>query len=233
MKDLLDKIHSTGYWRVNIRPTIFIEDAIPNLTVAHELIEQCGVLLRGWDYPHFTNAEIINGADFIEGSSDFEGHKEYWRLYQSGQFIHHFACREDYEVDPNDLSRLSIRVPSPSGRYLSILSTLYSITEIFEFSSRLAVKDILSSNISISIKLFGMKDRQLFFYDRMRHLSFPKISRIEEITYEKEFTKEEILTQSAELAMKATIYIFERFNWRHQSDVFFPEEQKKLLERRL
>ncbi len=153
MKELLDKIHSTGYWRVNIRPIIFNEEVIPNLTIAHEIIEQSGVLLRGWDYPHFTNADIINGDDFIESSVDFEGHKEYWRLYQSGQFIHHFACREDYEVDPNDLSRLSVPAPSPSGKYLSILSTLYTITEIFEFASRLAVKDILSSNLSISIKL--------------------------------------------------------------------------------
>jgi hypothetical protein len=233
MSELLNKIHSTGYWRVNIKPTIFKDDVIPSLTAAHEVIEQCGVLLRGWDYPHFTNAEIINGEDYIEGSADFESHLEYWRLYQSGQFIHHFACREDYEVDPNDLSPLSVPTPSPSGRYLSILSTLYTITEIFEFSSRLASKDILLSNISISIKLIGMQERQLFFWDRSRYLSLPKISGVPEINFEKIFTKEEIISQSAELAMKATIFIFERFNWPHHSDVFFPEEQKKLLERRL
>lgn len=234
MDKILDKIHSTGYWRVNIRPFLFNENLIPSLTEAQQIIEKCGVLLRGWDYPHFTNSEIINGDKWIESSVDFSDHIiEYWRFYQSGQFIHHFCCSEDYELKPEKISTLSIQSPSPSGKYLSILSTLYTITEIFQFASRLASNDILSPTALISIELNGMQDRQLFFWDRSRHLRKPYISKIPTINFEEKYNKDLLIAESHKLAMKATIYIFERFNWPHHSDIIFPEEQNKLLERRL
>ena len=233
MNEILKKIHSTGYWRVNIRPIEFKKNTISSLTDAHQIMEKCGVLLRGWDYPHFTNAQITNGDDWIESSIEFEGHIEYWRLYLSGQFIHHFACREDYEVDPKNLSQMSVPSPSQSGNYLSILSTLFTITEIFEFASRLATQNVLSSPIFLSITLDGMKGRQLFFWERSRYLSKAYISGIDKISYEDKYTKEYLISDAPKISMRTTIHIFERFNWAHHSDILFPEEQKKLLERRL
>ncbi|MDW7681353.1 MAG: ATP-binding protein, partial [bacterium] len=120
MEEILNKIHSTEYWGINIRPIKFEDEIIKTLTDARELIDKCGVLLRGWDYPHFTHADIKNGNNWIESHVEFEGHIEYWRLYQSGQFIHDFACVEDYEVHPDEISNHSTRLLSPSGRYLSI-----------------------------------------------------------------------------------------------------------------
>ncbi len=233
MNKMIQKIHTSGYWRVNIRPIEFTQNVISSLTEAHEIIDKCGVLLRGWDYPHFTQAKIINGDDWIESSVDFEGHKEYWRLYLSGQFIHHFACREDYEVNPDDLSQMSVPSLSPSGRYLSILSTLFTITEIFQFSSRLATHNVLSSPTYLSITLSGMEGRQLFFWERARHLSKAYISNIDKISFEEKYSNELLISDAPKLAMLATIHIFERFNWPHYSNILFPEEQKKLLERRL
>ena len=233
MEEILKKIHSNGYWRVNIRPTQYDNSKISNLTEAREIIEKCGVLLRGWDYPHFTHADILNGDNWIESQVQFEGHIEYWRLYQSSQFIHHFACREDYEVKEDDISYLGLHSISPSNRYLSILSSFYTVTEIFEFASRLTQNGIFNSPLTISINLYGMKDRVLFFWERSRHLSRTYKSNFDEITFENEYPLDLIISDSAKLAMKATIHIFKRFNWAHDSDIFFPEEQKKLLERRL
>ena len=76
MNDILKKIHSKGYWRVNIKPTIFNEGLLKSYSNARAIIEKCGVLLRGWDYPHFTNAKIptvpirSNQPPHISGSRD-------------------------------------------------------------------------------------------------------------------------------------------------------------------
>ena len=86
MNDILKKIHSKGYWRVNIRPTIFNEGLVKSFSEARAIMDKCGVLLRGWDFPHFTNAKIINMNNWIESQVEFEGHIEYWRFYLTGQF---------------------------------------------------------------------------------------------------------------------------------------------------
>jgi hypothetical protein len=233
MSELLDKIHSKGYWRVNIRPTIFEIERIPNLTQCWNIIEECVVLLRGWDYPHIDRNKRVNREDFISSEVDFEGYIEYWQFHQSAQFIHHFSCVEDWVLDPSQLSPLSVPSRSPSDNYLSILSTLYKITEIFQFTSRLCSKQILNPSVELKIELYGMEDRQLFFWDPTRYLSLPKISQTERISLSRIYHPDDIITNAPQLAMDATIYIFERFGWERVSDQIFPEEQKKLLERRL
>ncbi len=103
MTERLDKIHSTGYWRVHIRPTQFETTRVESLARCHEILGDSSVRLRGWDYPHLGHRELANGEDWVESGADFRGHVEYWRFYQSGQFVHHFAFEEDYELDPDSL----------------------------------------------------------------------------------------------------------------------------------
>lgn len=231
MEDRLKKIHSKGHWRVNIHPTRFERSRIPTLTKCREILRNSVVQLRGWDYPHFDYDETTNGEDWIESSCDFQGLIEYWRFYQSGQFIHHFAFREDYELDPN---KLSMDVPpSPSGRYLSILSSLYRVTEIYEFAARLASKSVLSPAVEISIKLVGTKERQLFFWNPGRYLRKAYICQIPEMTLTNTYSMPDLLSHANELALDATGWIFERFNWAEVPRGVLSEDQKKLLERRL
>jgi len=231
MEERLKKIHSTGYWRVNIRPTQFDQFRIPSLRECREIVESSIVRLSGWDYPYLDPKETANGNDWIQSGRDFGRYVEYWQFYQSGQFIHHFACFEDF-TNPEELL-LYIERPSPSGHYLSILSTLYKVTEIYEFAARLASKDILSTEAEISIKLVGMDGRQLFFWSRSRYLSMDYICRIPEITFFKTYQISDLLTSASEFALDATVYIFERFNWTFIPRSLLAEEQKKLLERRL
>ena len=231
MEERLKKIYSTGYWRVNIRPTRFEQTRIPSLKTCHEIIESSIVRLSGWDYPYLDPEETANGDDWIQSGRDHVRYVEYWRFYQSGQFIHHFACFEDL-TNPSEMSQY-IEKPSPSGRYLSILSTLYKVTEIFEFAARLASKNILSPKAEISIKLVGMDGRQLFCWSRSRYLSMDYICRIPEITFFETYQISDLLTSAREFALDATVYIFERFNWTFIPRSLLAEEQKKLLERRL
>jgi hypothetical protein len=230
MKELLDKIHSRGYWRVLIRPTVFEIERISSLTQCKNIIEETMVLLRGWDYPHFDSSLINNNIDSIELGIEFMHHLEYWKFFQSGQFIHHFSCFEDYIINP---ATGELYFNFKEKCYLSILSTLYTITEIFQFTSRLILKEILKPNVELSIGLHGMQDRQLFFWERGRHLSSIYKSTIPDIVFNKIYSREQIIQSPAEVAMEVTIWIFERFNWSHESKVIFLEEQKKFLEKRL
>jgi len=233
MANIIDKIHTTGYWRIIVRPTIFKKDRISSLTQCKEILSDSVVSYRRWSYPYFNNSSVTNGLDYIEQSCEFGHHVEYWRFYQSAQFVHHFACSEDYYVNDKYLESLDIGEPSPSGKYLSILSTLYSITEIFQFVSRLCKKNIFETLVDISIGLYGMEGRKLFFNQRSYDLSRSWISSIPEIVFDKSYDNNLIISSAAELAMEATIFVFERFNWAHQSKIIYQEEQRKLLERRL
>src|SRR6266571_4616409 len=133
--DLGNEIRSRGYWRVNVRPTVFIPERVA-LRELEAITRDSIVQLRGWDYPHFPREGVTRGNDFIEGATEaaFISHLEVWRLYQSGQFIHLFSMREDW-VEGTPLPGLGNVKP---GELLSLESTLYTITEIFLFAARLA-----------------------------------------------------------------------------------------------
>ncbi len=237
MPDLFDKIRSTGYWEVTIRPDGFNSEKIDSLSNCRELLQNSIVSLRGWDYPHIEAHIITNGQDYIEHKTDYTDHPnfgyvEYMRLYQSAQYYHIFALREDYSNLSEKVLLLPMQSPSPSGRYMSILSTVYTLTEIFAFASKF-YSQIDCTSIKIKIELHGMADRQLFFYDSSRDLRRDYRSAIPDIEYEKIILKEELIATFDKLALNSTAYIFERFNWNISSPMMFSEEQKKFLERRL
>ncbi len=238
IKERMEKIKSTGYWRVNIRPTKFDRLRIESLSQCWELVESNKVFLRGWDYPHVKQKERINGEDWVQSGSDFDelGHVELWRLYQSGQFIHYFACDEDYlreKVDKRINQNASRRMNQGASSGLSIVSALYSITEIFEFAARLAQKEVLQPRLQISIKLVGMENRQIFFWNSGRRLLFPYICKMGEIAFDGEYSPTEIMAEGHNKALGATIDILERFNWSNPSRSVLAEDQQRFLQKRL
>jgi len=232
MEERLKKIHSKGYWRVNIRPTRFEKTCIPNLTECRQIIKTCQVRLRGWFYPHLDRNETVNGEDWVESGCDSMDKVEYWRFHQSGQFIHHFACIEDHTVDPKKVRMASITKLS-SGRYLSIVSTLYRITEIFEFAARLSSKGVLSPAAEISISLVGTEGRQLSFSDHSRLLYDEYICGIPKMAFQETYREAELIARRSEFAMDTTTWIFTRFNWTTIPRSVLAEDQNRLLERRL
>jgi len=231
MNEFIEKIHSTGYWDVKIRPSQYESERVKDLGECKKIIDESAVLLRGWDYPHFDLPKIEHGIDFIGSGVDFLSHIEYWRFHQTGQFIHHFACMEEYEIDVEKIPFMSARNPSPSGKYLSILNTLYTLTEIFLFASRLASKAILDPECNIAITFHGMKDRQLIFLDHGRYLRRAYISSLDEIPFSGTYTIPELTSDYARLARVAMKWIFDRFQWTDITESHFTEEQTNFLER--
>jgi len=241
MKEIIQKITKKGYWKVILRPVSFKEKRIPTLEDCKEIINSSKVSLRGWDYPHIGGIDKIRvaGNDSIHLTCDWKegGHFEYWRFYQSGQFIHYFSMREDYRITKEELERLQGEFGTESTRFLSVISALYSTTEIFEFASRLAMKNIFGSCVEVIIELGNVKDRTLFFWDASRDL-FTRYfcdfaDEKDTIKFHKIIPKNELIVKSDKIALEAFAYILKMFNWENVKIDIFIEDQKKLLERRL
>lgn len=114
---------------------------------------------------------------------------------------------------------------------LEIISSLYLFTEIFEFAIRLAQGKILGDEITIRIKCYGIKGRQLFFYEGTRTLFRDYISTIEDEAHlEINVGVEELISNGNTIAIEVLNNLFEKFNWDiHAIQGVFIEEQQKLL----
>jgi len=230
--ELEKKIRSRGYWRVVIRPSVFIGERA-RLRDLETIARDSVVQLRGWDYPHFPRDGVTRGNDFIEAPTEVEwlSHIELWRLYQSGQFIHLFAMREDW-LEGTSLPGLGNVKPRT---LLSYESTLYTITEIFLFAARLAQHMALGPDVVVEYGLYDLQDRKLETFNPGRDSLFlvPRATAIGPL-YERTVTEkaERIAARAAEIALDQALNLFERFGW-DISKESLQEEQRKFLERRL
>lgn len=219
---ILAKIHAAGYWRVVLRPTQYAERRIPTLGDCQKVIEEARVRLRGWDYPHIDRDGMVNRQHWVESTTDRQhGHIEYWRLHQSGQFVHHFAMREDYEETSKD------------RHGLDFLNTLYTFTEILEFAARLTSREVFSSGAEVRVELHGCEDRRVISWGNERELSGDYVSAEADIGFAATLSEAALLGQAAKIAMDGTVHVLERFNWVEIPHAVLAEEQAKLLERRL
>lgn len=235
-QELIDKIKSKGYWRIEIRPTKFEKLRVPTLGETQKLVKSCIVSLRGWDYPHWNQDTVQNMEDWVESWVDWEYFMEYWRFYQSAKFIHLFALHEDYMNMEEVLPRTYPPRPVHAG-YLGFDSTVLQMTEIFEFAARLANNGILGPKAFISVGMHNVRDYQLIALDQTR-LHFGLFSNYihaseQPIVIETEIPEQELVTKPDEYALDYMINIFERFQWNNPPRQVFSEVQKKLRERRL
>ncbi len=228
--EVLKLIRERGFWRTLIKPRKFQKERIPSLSACKKLIAENQVALRGWYFPHIEESKVVYRRDFVEFELDWLDEKEYWRFYQSGQFIHFFAFSEDWENwETTPLRARGV----PPGRILSVFSTLFSITERYEFAARLAQKANFQEGVSIEIGLHGTNGRQLVSLDPSRDLLSVYTSHEPEIVKSIEVGFEELLGSARELALDHAIYVFERFNWSEPPRTVLADDQLRLLERRL
>lgn len=232
-EELINKIKSKGYWRVEIRPTVFEKLRIPTFSRVQEVVQSCKVYWRGWDYPHWNADTVQNMSDWVESSEDWSQYIEYWRFYRSGQFVHLFAAHEDH-MDVESI--LPIRHPPrpPRDGYISFVSTTYKVTEIFEFAARLANKDILRPSAFISIGLHNVRGHELTSFSASRPLDEGFLYTTDApIIIEREIPQQTLVANTDNFALDFIIEIFERFNWNNPARQILAEDQKRLRERRL
>ena len=88
MTELLTEIKSRGYWRIVVRPQSFVEERLEYASLL-DVIGSTSVRIRGWDFPHLgREEEIERQKDYVGTRVTWSSYREYWRFYQSGQFVY-------------------------------------------------------------------------------------------------------------------------------------------------
>lgn len=234
-ESLCNKIREAPHWRVVIRPGTFLEERVRTLSECWRLIELSRVVLRWWDYPHWDGQHQNNGKDWIESWYEYESYREYWRFYQSGQFLHLFKFKEDGYRD-KAAEKAKSDVPEldglpPSG-YLNVVPALWTITEIFEFAARLTQQADFGGSVSLTIQMVGVKDRALYISDPGRDLSRPYIASESTLSKEWIVSTQELLGGASNLSLDATEWFLERFHWMNPPRQVLADDQRRLLERK-
>lgn len=225
----LAEIRDGAYWRVRLVPQT-VGPRLASQGACFEVVEQSRVSIRGWDYPHTQDREDTRHglsypiADGWELWVRFMGHHETWRFMRSGQFAHFFRLWEDTEGAP-----AAWRIPEGT-RFLSLESSIATITEVVEFAGRLARIVDYSPALTTRIELVGMQGRRLLAGPN-RWLSGDYISHQGTITAERELPATPSGLQSDEAAVDMAIEVFRIFGFdiaRH----IVQEIRTNVLERR-
>jgi hypothetical protein len=219
--DTLEKIKSKGFWKIIIRPSIFVKEKIPDLKSCKEIIRDNRVRLRGWDYPHYDQrTDPIIGEDYVGQPFCWldRGHIEAWRYYKSGQFVHYLAVWEDWETS----------LQKRSYSFIDFLSTIYLFTEIYEFASRLGEKGLLGDSCEITITLDDTENRELISIDGRRPFMEEYKATVKGISYSISPTVSDIMANSDDHALNAAKYVYEKFGWLDFDRDLFKPDQKKL-----
>jgi hypothetical protein len=218
MKDgLLEKIQSTGYWRVNFRPMIPLNSEL-TFQQCEELVRDNLVSLRGWYFPHQSHQKNDNGGwsrgdNFYENWCDWCGFHEFWRMYKSGQFLYYGALREDTQEE------------SRNGT-LSILNAIYTITEFIEFAHRLHRTAPFRGGIKVKLELRNTAGRYLdvgpsrmAFFDRRE-------TDANCLTFEHDILDDNIGKDHKNIAIDLLLKLFDCFGWNPARDQIAADQAK-------
>lgn len=234
--DHIEKIKSRGYWRINFQPLVFAQN-IGSINKCREIVEKNAVHLRGWDYPHVPNRnDKDTGMDlcdgYCQGWVDWRNHKEFWRMYLSGQFLHYLGLREDWLDEDSSQSSLAEEIKPMSS--LNVITTVYQMTEIFLLLERLTGDGLYNESISVSISLINTQDRKLWISDFSRgDFVYPRVTGAERIEYSKRYEVTEALTNIKQLAIEAVLYFFDRFGWDNPPLDALKKDQGDFFQQRL
>jgi hypothetical protein len=136
---------------------------------------------------------------------------EYWRFYQSAQFVHLMGIRSDWikqsHFDP-------ARYNWEPGAVLLVMDTLYHFVEIFELAARFASATIANSSIVVRVTLNGLKGRELLLESPTRAgFSTPRKASLDAFPQEFQLSRDEALGNTRKNAYAACRELFSRFGW--------------------
>lgn len=236
-EELLAEIRSRGYWRVEMHSTQYQEKRLPTRRAMQNLVNKATVSLRGWPYPYFRAEETTYDGKGLEGQVDWSYHKEYWRLYESGQWLH-YLCLPGAWRSREEIFKGRSTLPPQHPGYLHVRGdVLFTLTEILRFAAGLVQDGALDPTAFLSIQLHNTHDYMLYeSFERpwffIHEYVNPSHTPIEQ---SKSVAVGQLSTVVDQLALETTIKVFEVFGWipGEAAERMLAEEQKKLIERRL
>jgi hypothetical protein len=216
----IQNIKTKGYWRINFKPVTDV--VLDPLLKCKELVEQNSLHLTGWDYPHISarnddTAGIDIGNNYYQGWIEWleYGHVEFWRMYQSSQFINYFGLVEDWNPMIYRSMWESEDIVGKAGELLGVTRSTYFLTQVFQFLAGLARSGLYEHGVDVDISLHNTRGRSLIVdhYSRIG-FSVPKKTDADEIVIPTQhYTKTNLIDSPNDLALKNIEYIFERFGW--------------------
>lgn len=233
------QIKTLPHWRVIFRPDFYDDQNLLELQQIRTLVENHRVKLRGWDFPHLSRDRSENeyGKNWFGSQSDFMSHIEYWRFYQSRQFIYLSSVREVSEKEWDEKLRKSAHqhffyamegeVNEIPG-FFSILNFLYTVTEYFIFLSKLCNKGVYTRSVTVTIEL---KDILGFALNTDMDRAWWNIysTKQSELSFQEDFSVTDIIVKPEELALSVIGWFFVRFGWDDLTLDVFKGDQENFL----
>lgn len=229
--ELIDKVKTRGYWRVNFRPRVFAEK-LSSMDACADMVRRQSVALRGWHYPVFLEGELDHGGtircgEYLQGWADWWSFLEVWRLFKSGQFLHYFALRDDWMERDGWAS--AEQKATPPGTRLSAISTIYQVTEMMEFLRRLTAAGLYDEGVAVELALHNLKGRELWMDDAMRIPFFQRhVTGAEELKWSYTLSKDEAIGGSSRLVVGVLLTLFDAFGWEPSEGTLRDEHARAL-----
>ena len=180
-----------------------------------------------WHYPALNDSPYDEGADWIAGGAEISAFIEYWRFYQSGQFIHHLALREDHMARLN-LFAPNFFVPAEGKKYLNVSLGVCMIADIVELAVRLALKGILIPSATISIQLYDMAGRELTYMVPGRRLPDSYWFKTQRVNLEHQYGTDEIIGRSPDIAVDLSSELLRQAGWDAPRPLIVDDQSRRL-----
>lgn len=223
---LLERIQEMAHWRVLIRPLTPLEDEL-SFGRCLEVVSASKVSLRGWDYPHVEQDRLDDrgghgrGEDFYESWTDWEGFREFWRMFKSGQFLSYNLLHGEIGMFGDEGGK----------RIVPAVDTIYSVTEYVEFAQRFAKNVPLSAGYELTISLRNAAGYRLFA--GVGRMPFPnnRVNGASDLMVRKRVTPVIGSGGTIDIANSILLHIFDHFGWnpdpnqiRSDQEAFFRRE---------
>lgn len=205
---LLERIKDKGHWRVVIKPEAY-DESLLRVPEIDPLVRGAKVSLRGWSFPYTSNRNDELGGheihqNYVEYWSDWGSNSSFWRMYRSGQFLSYVNLREDRgDFEHADLE----------GDMLGIDETIYSISEFFEFASRLYLNTLLQPPLKIEVSLVGANGRTLSTGPYRSGFSTPKRSNAMQIDTSASLIVTDLISNKSIRIAECLQEVFDCFGW--------------------
>lgn len=238
--DILSEIRSRPHWLVVCHPSQFESERISSLTECWDAMEHAHVrLLSGRGFPRIERESQDRGEDWVGSGIHLGEHREYSRLYQSGQFVHLRAFTEDtwgLEAIRERYDQAPISKPTdftPSG-FLDIFGAIQTFTEIFQFAARLMGLSALDEAPVVKIGMKQVKNRVLSVWSPGEWLWLQRVywATADSIEHDWQLTGPGREAEAARLAQEATLWFFQRFGYDGFSMEILKREQEEFLSKR-
>jgi hypothetical protein len=207
-----------------IRPTRFDREKL-KFEELEPIMRSTAVSIVGWEFPFLDNQQPThNDVDWIGQELDWSDHKELWRFYRSGQFIHIAGMVDDWR-DESEWRRKD--ADWQPGQYLGFGLTIYRFTEIFEFAARLATSPAGDDVMHVDIKISGLAGRALSMDVPGR---FPLVrdykATLESFPIAVDVPRTELIARSRELAASHAQDFYMRFGFSASTDIIREIQQR-------